>query len=46
MILNKVFIELFRITKKNGYVAFEVGEIRNKKINYFNDYFRLKINVN
>ncbi len=27
-----VFEELFRITKKNGFVAFEVGEIRNGKI--------------
>ena len=27
-----VFIELFRITKPKGYVAFEVGEIRNGKI--------------
>ena len=33
LLIKKVFIELFRITKKNGYVAFEVGEIRNKKIN-------------
>lgn len=27
-----VFIELFRLTKPGGYVAFEVGEIRNGKI--------------
>lgn len=28
----KVFNELYRITKKNGFVAFEVGEVRNGKI--------------
>ncbi len=28
-----VFRELYRITKPRGFVAFEVGEIRNKKIN-------------
>jgi DNA modification methylase len=28
-----VFKELFRITKKNGFVAFEVGEIRSGKLN-------------
>ena len=33
LLIKKVFKELFRITKSNGYVAFEVGEIRNKKIN-------------
>jgi DNA modification methylase len=27
-----VFRELFRITKNRGFVAFEVGEVRNKKI--------------
>ena len=31
-LMQEVFIELFRITKKGGYVAFEVGEIRNGKI--------------
>jgi DNA modification methylase len=31
-IMQKVFNELFRITKKNGYVAFEVGEVRNGKV--------------
>jgi hypothetical protein len=28
-----VFRELYRITKPRGFVAFEVGEIRNKQIN-------------
>jgi len=32
-IMGQVFKELFRITKKNGWVAFEVGEIRSGKIN-------------
>ncbi len=32
-IMRDVFKELFRITKENGWVAFEVGEIRQKKIN-------------
>lgn len=32
-IMTDVFSELYRITKKNGWVAFEVGEIRNGKIN-------------
>lgn len=30
--MQKVFHELYRITKKNGVVAFEVGEVRNGKI--------------
>jgi hypothetical protein len=30
--MSSVFIELFRITKSGGWVAFEVGEIRNKSI--------------
>jgi hypothetical protein len=30
--MQLVFDELFRITKKNGIVAFEVGEVRNGKI--------------
>lgn len=30
--MQKVFNELFRITKKNGYIAFEVGEVRNGKV--------------
>ncbi len=31
-IMQKVFNELYRITKINGWVAFEVGEVRNGKI--------------
>ena len=31
-IMQNVFFELFRITKNNGYVAFEVGEVKNGKI--------------
>lgn len=30
--IQDVFNELFRITSKNGWVAFEVGEVRNGKI--------------
>ncbi len=30
-VMQDVFNELFRITKKDGYVAFEVGEVRNGK---------------
>ena len=30
--MRNVFIELYRITKRGGYVAFEVGEVRNGKI--------------
>ena len=32
-VMGKVFKELFRITKPGGWVAFEVGEVRNGKIN-------------
>jgi len=31
-VMQDVFHELYRITKKDGYVAFEVGEVRNGKI--------------
>ena len=31
-IMGEVFIELYRITKKGGYVAFEVGEVRRGKV--------------
>jgi len=31
-VMQDVFYELYRITKKFGFVAFEVGEIRNGKI--------------
>lgn len=32
-IMQDTFCELFRITKQGGHVAFEVGEVRNSKIN-------------
>ncbi len=32
LIMRGVFQELYRITKKEGWVAFEVGEVRNGKI--------------
>lgn len=32
-IMNKTFKELYRITQTNGWVAFEVGEIRRGRIN-------------
>ncbi len=31
-IMQDVFLELFRITKKGGYLAFEVGEVKKGKI--------------
>ena len=31
--MTEVFKELFRVTKPGGYVAFEVGEVRNGKVN-------------
>jgi len=31
--ISNVFSQLFRITKYGGYVAFEVGEVRNGKVN-------------
>ena len=31
--ISKTFTELYRITKKGGYVAFEVGEIRKGNVN-------------
>jgi len=43
-VMNEVFKELFRITKPNGYVAFEVGEIRNGKIKL--DEYVVKLGVN
>ena len=33
VIMGQVFCELYRITKPGGWVAFEVGEVRNGKIN-------------
>lgn len=32
MVMGDVFMELFRITRPGGYVAFEVGEVRNGSI--------------
>ncbi|MDO9534326.1 MAG: DNA methyltransferase [Bacillota bacterium] len=32
LVMGSVFEELFRITKKGGWVAFEVGEVKNGKI--------------
>jgi len=43
-VMNEVFKELFRITKPNGYVAFEVGEIRNGKIKL--DEYVVKLGIN
>ena len=31
-VMQDVFYELYRITKKDGWVAFEVGEVRGGKI--------------
>jgi hypothetical protein len=31
-VIGEVFVQLYRITKRGGYVAFEVGEIRKGKI--------------
>ena len=31
-VMGEVFVELYRITKKGGYVAFEVGEVRKGKL--------------
>ncbi|MDO5843708.1 MAG: DNA methyltransferase [Methanocorpusculum sp.] len=31
-VMKNVFKELFRVTKKGGWVAFEVGEVRNKSV--------------
>ena len=31
-VMGEVFVELYRITEKGGYVAFEVGEIRRGKV--------------
>ncbi len=32
-VMQDVFFELFRITRKGGYAAFEVGEVKNGKVN-------------
>jgi hypothetical protein len=33
MVMGSVFNELYRVTKPNGWVAFEVGEIKNRTVN-------------
>lgn len=43
-IMQMVFHELFRITKKNGYVAFEVGEIRKGSIKLEESVIKLGLN--
>lgn len=32
-VMQEVFIELFRVTKSGGWVAFEVGEVKNRTLN-------------
>ncbi|MCX6985623.1 MAG: DNA methyltransferase [Lentisphaerae bacterium] len=32
-VMGRVFHELYRITKPNGWVAFEVGEVKNRTVN-------------
>jgi DNA modification methylase len=44
-VMGKVFEELFRVTKTNGWVAFEVGELRNGKIKLDEYVFPLGINA-
>ncbi len=43
-IMQGVFDELFRITKQGGYVAFEVGEVKNGKIRLEEHVVHLGIN--
>lgn len=43
-VMNDVFKELYRITKGGGYVAFEVGEVRNGKIKLDEHVVELGIN--
>jgi hypothetical protein len=31
--MRGVFNELYRVTKESGWVAFEVGEVRNREVN-------------
>ena len=33
MVMGRVFHELYRVTKPNGWVAFEVGEVKNRTVN-------------
>jgi hypothetical protein len=44
-VMQKTFVELFRITKPGGYVAFEVGEVRNGKIKLEEHVLPLGLNV-
>ena len=32
-VMGSVFHELYRVTKPNGWIAFEVGEIKNRTVN-------------
>lgn len=43
-IMQDVFNELYRITKRGGFVAFEVGEVRNGKVNL--DEYVVRIGMN
>ena len=42
-VMNDVLKELYRITQPNGYVAFEVGEIKNGKIKLEQEILRLAL---
>ncbi len=42
--IAKVFNQLFRVTKNNGYVAFEVGEVRNGKVKLDENVVKIGIN--
>jgi len=44
MIMGRVFHELYRVTKKNGWVAFEVGEVRKGTIRL--DEFVVPLGIN
>ena len=42
-VMNDVLKELYRITQPNGYVAFEVGEIKNGKIKLEQEILKLAL---
>lgn len=44
IVMQEVFDELYRITKKDGYVAFEVGEIKKGKIKL--DEYTIPLGIN
>lgn len=44
-VMGDVFKELYRITKGGGYVAFEVGEVKNGKINLEEEVIPLGLNA-